>query len=413
MSRTSTPSPGRVTFVAGLATGLSLLGDSSLYTVLPTHTLEAGVTLASVGVLLSANRFIRLVLNGPMGLAYDRWPRRRLFLPALTLGALSTAILALTSGFWPLLAARLLWGLAWAGIWVGGNTIILDVTRDEDRGRWVGLYQLAFFLGAASGALLGGFMTDVLGYSLTMGIESSLTLLGALIALLFLPETRRARPHPEAPTGVETRSDPITGSPARISLISATALMGVNRLVQAGVLVSTFGLFLAQVVGDGVRVGPRAIGVASLTGLGLGGATLIAMASAPLMGWLSDKARHRWGVAAGGLLPGIAGFSLLALGPPLGALVALPATAVTSGSNQSLSTALVGDLGGRGRRGRYLGLLYTVGDLASAVGPPLAYALIPLVGLRGVYLLSAGLLSAMLLLALSRVHGNRPGRPII
>ncbi len=412
MFHTSTPSPGRVTFIVGLATGLSLLGDSSLYTVLPTHTVEAGVTVASVGILLSANRFIRLVLNGPMGLAYDRWPRRRLFLPALALGGLSTAILDLTSGFWPLLAARLLWGLAWAGIWVGGNTIILDVTRDEDRGRWVGLYQLAFFLGAASGALLGGFMTDVLGYSLAMGIESSLTLLGALAASLLLPETRGARPDPEAPSEAEPRSNPITGSTARLSLISATALMGVNRLVQAGILVSTFGLFLAQMVGDGVRVGPREIGVASLTGLGLGGATLIAMAAAPLMGWLSDKARHRWGVAAGGLLPGIAGFSLLAMGPPLGALVALPATAITSGSNQSLSTALIGDLGGRGRRGRYLGLLYTIGDLASAVGPPLAYALIPVVGLRGVYLLSAGLLSAMLLVSLGRVRGNRPGRPV-
>ena len=108
----------------------------------------------------------------------------------------------------------------------------------------------------------------------------------------------------------------------------------------------------------------------------------------------------RWRIAAAGLAPGVAGFSLLAIGSPLTTLVGLPLTAVTGGSNQGLSTALIGDLDGVGQRSRRLGLLFTVGDLASAVGPPLAYALIPLLGIRGVYLLSAGIFASMFLVAL-------------
>jgi len=119
---------GRVLFPLGLGTALSLMGDSTLYTILPTHTTEAGIALASVGLILGINRAVRLLLNGPIGLAYDRWPRRRLFVPALFLGALSTAVYAATHGFWPLLAGRLLWGLAWSGIWVGGTAIILDLS---------------------------------------------------------------------------------------------------------------------------------------------------------------------------------------------------------------------------------------------------------------------------------------------
>jgi hypothetical protein len=46
-----------------------------------------------------------------------------------------------------------------------------------------------------------------------------------------------------------------------------------------------------------------------------------------------------------------------------------------------------------------LGLLFTTGDLASAIGPPLAYAIIPLLGLNGTYLLNAGLFFAMFLVA--------------
>jgi predicted MFS family arabinose efflux permease len=86
------------------------MGDATLYTVLPTHTAEAGIALSSVGIILGINRAVRLFLNGPAGLVYDRWPRRRLFVPALFIGALSTAVYADTGGFWPILVGRLLWG---------------------------------------------------------------------------------------------------------------------------------------------------------------------------------------------------------------------------------------------------------------------------------------------------------------
>ncbi len=168
----SPPTPLRVLLPVGIGTGLSLLGDSTLYTVLPTHAIDAGVTLASVGILLSVNRWIRVLLNGPAEVAFDRWRRRPLFIAALFTGAISTAIYGLTNGFWPLLIGRLLWGLSWAGIWVGGNTIILDITQDGDRGRWIGFYQLAFFLGAASGAIFGGGLIDSLAAEVHLIVRS-------------------------------------------------------------------------------------------------------------------------------------------------------------------------------------------------------------------------------------------------
>lgn len=102
--------PAKVLFPLGLGTALSLMGDATLYTVLPTHTAEAGIALGGVGIILGVNRVVRVFLNGPAGLAYDHWPRRRLFVPALFIGALSTAVYATTRGFWPLLVGRLLWG---------------------------------------------------------------------------------------------------------------------------------------------------------------------------------------------------------------------------------------------------------------------------------------------------------------
>jgi MFS family permease len=391
-------SPLRVLLAIGIGTCLSLLGDSSMYTVLPTHTLETGVTLASVGILLSANRWVRLFLNGPMGMIYDRWNRRPLFLCALFLGALSTAIYGYTEGFWPLFLGRLLWGLSWAGIWVGGNTIILDVAKEENRGRWMGFYQTAFFLGAASGAILGGTLTDLVGYHNTMRIHAGLTTLGGVIALIFLPETRGAIDSTKKTVPHQNNLSNAEKTNHRSDLVTAITLYGVNRIVMAGILISTFGLYLLEKLGDPVQIAGRSYGVATLTGIGLGSATLISMFAAPIAGTVSDRYHNRWKTVTGGLLPGILGLTLLTLGSSLSIVFGVPLIASTSGSNQGLATTLVGEIGQRNKRSQRLGVLFTIGDLMSALGPLLAYALIPIIQIRGVYILAASLYAGTFLL---------------
>lgn len=389
-------SPWRILIPLGLGTCLSLIGDSSLYAVLPTHTHSARVSVASVGILLSANRFVRLLLNGPMGVAYSRFSRRRLYVLSLFIGALSTAIYAVSKGFWPLLAGRLLWGLSWSGIWIGGNAIVTEVSHRGARGGWVGVYHGFFFLGAAAGAFVGGLLTDVIGYRGAMGAGAGLTLVGALIAQVSLPELERTDP----------KVSPGTPSPARSTLhlgpatVGAFALLGINRLVIPGVLNSTLGLLLQQEIGPRMEIAGHSVGVATLTGSSLGLSTLIAMVSAPGMGALSDRAGNRWGIVAAGLVAGIAGFSLLTVGASWSIFAGIPLTALASGGNQSLSIALIGDMSTASEQSKRLGLLFTLGDLASAIGPPLAFALIPLLGIRGNYLLSAGVLVPMFFTAL-------------
>ena len=401
MSDNTKPVPPRkVLFPLGVGTALSLMGDGTLYTVLPTHTAEAGIALSSVGIILGVNRAVRLFLNGPAGLAYDRWPRRRLFVPALFIGALSTAVYAATRGFWPMLIGRLLWGLAWSGIWVGGATIIMDVTTGQDRGRWTGLYQTWFFLGAALSALAGGLLTDWLGYGATMWVGAAVTGVGGVIALILLPETRRARPNP-GDSPVEEIKPRLR---ANRGLWIAASLHGINRFVIAGVFAATMGLL----VQDWLSSTSLTLGVATLTGLLMAGRTLLSVVAAPLAGMASDRLGSRWGVAAWGLAIGVVSMALVAWGEPVAVLAGVSLGAVAGGSVQALVTALTGDLVSQAQRGRAIGLLHTAGDLGSAIGPPAAYALIPWIELRGVYLLCAGLFAAGLALAMlfrPRVRG--------
>jgi len=373
--------PAKVLLPLGLGTALSLMGDATLYTVLPTHAAEAGITLAAVGIILSANRLIRLFLNGPAGVAYDRSPRRRLFIPALLIGAISTAVYAATSGFWPLLAGRLLWGLAWSGIWVGGATIILDVSSDQDRGRWTGLYQTWFFLGAALGAIVGGWLTDEWGYSTAMWIGASLTAFGAIIAFFSLPETRppEDRGNPNSQETVNEKWRP------NFEFYGVITLNGINRFITAGVLAAT----LALLVQDQLLKTNLILGVATVTGVLFGLRTILSMFAAPLSGTLSDRLDNRWGVTIGVLLIGAIGMLLLVSSNFVIILIGICFTAVAGGSTQALMTTRTGDLVDLAQRGKAIGSLHTAGDLGSALGPITAYALLGWLSLNGLFLMCA------------------------
>ena len=105
--------PRRITVVS-LAVATSLLGDATLYTVLPTHAEQLGIRLALVGILLSANRFVRLFSNSWAGYVHDRFHSSWPFVMALMAGACTTAVYGLLWGFWAFLIARLLWGVCWS-----------------------------------------------------------------------------------------------------------------------------------------------------------------------------------------------------------------------------------------------------------------------------------------------------------
>lgn len=101
----------RTLYFVSAATALSLLGDQVLYSVLPVYYAQLGLSAVQVGILLSANRWVRLVTNE---LAHRIDGGRGWFVAAFVLGSLTTAAYVFTHSFALLLAARVLWGLAWS-----------------------------------------------------------------------------------------------------------------------------------------------------------------------------------------------------------------------------------------------------------------------------------------------------------
>ncbi len=101
---------------AAIALGLSLPGDTVLYLLLPMYAASFGVSLAEAGMLLAANRLVRIAGYGWVARFYARRGDR----PTCTLAVVAAALCALgyatLSGFWALLPLRLLWGLCFAAL---------------------------------------------------------------------------------------------------------------------------------------------------------------------------------------------------------------------------------------------------------------------------------------------------------
>jgi DHA1 family multidrug resistance protein-like MFS transporter len=407
----------RLLLPLGTAIGLSLAGDSTLYAVLANQTEVVGISLGSVGILLGANRLIRIPGNPLAGALYDRLGRRPLFLWGLALGVLSTAAYGWARGFWPMLAARLLWGIAWSLINVGGYTMVVDRSTPADRGRMTGLYQTSYLLGLSISPLLGGGLTDALGFRQTVQICAGLQAAGLLVALWALPETApQARPASIRTTGPRTHLSWMKGLGTWLAavrrldpgLLAVAAVYLVTFFVSNGVLMSTISLYLGQRWGERIPLGAAEIGVASLAGITLSLRAALGIVAAPVAGVVSDRLRSRWPVVYAAMALAAAGFVLLILPVPIWVvLAAVCMVAAGAGALIAVLAALVGDRVAGARPGMAMGALATAGDMGSASGPLVAYALVSSLELQGVYLLCLLALMSVALLSFSALAKSR------
>ncbi|GAA4333081.1 MFS transporter [Pigmentiphaga soli] len=101
---------------ASATLAMALPGDTVLYLLLPMYASHFGVSLAEAGVLLAANRLVRIAGYGWVARFYARRGDR----PTCMLAAAAATVCALgyatLSGFWALVPLRLLWGLSFAAL---------------------------------------------------------------------------------------------------------------------------------------------------------------------------------------------------------------------------------------------------------------------------------------------------------
>ena len=209
---------------------LALVGDALIYAVLPVHAETFGISLVWVGVLLSANRFVRVFAYGRIARFGQRYGLRRLCIVALLAAIVSTALYGLATGAAALLFARILWGLAFAALLlVTLGYAVHDRARVGSRLGWSRAIQ---HVGPILALVAGAWLTGFLGPR-TVFVWLALLTATAMPLALSLPVDRTGE---EAP--ISTRS---LGRPTLIDLLFALQGFGVD-----GVFAVSITLLLAQ-----------------------------------------------------------------------------------------------------------------------------------------------------------------------
>lgn len=407
-------SPTSILNLLGSGTAISLLGDATLYTVLPHPEIsgQLGITLSMVGVLLGANRAVRLVANSPVGILFDRMPRRGLLIAALAAGAFSSLFYAVGYGFWPLLIGRISWGLSWSMLWVGGNSVVLDISTEENRGKHSGIYQMWFVIGVAASSLMGSLLTDLFGFRTGQWISAGVIAGAALSWFFYLPETRKSAGsiRKRSPVDSEIRDYSLPWK----MLAGASGTLFITRFLIWGVLSATAILWLSGLVETGVQVASIFIPIATLTGLYTALSSLFSIPTPPLVGLISDRFGRRWPLITGTMILGSLGFWLMSGNNLSFALVGAFLVPAAGSSTEALIPAAAGDRVPAFKRSRALGLLNTAGDLGAALGPFAALAAVNSGWLEigGVYRGGSVLFGAAAVLAVFQMYTTKGSLPV-
>ncbi|MGO9903577.1 MAG: DHA2 family efflux MFS transporter permease subunit [Solirubrobacteraceae bacterium] len=203
--------------MGGVAVGL----DATVLSVaLPTlarklHASESDLQWFSSGYLL-----VLAAAMLPLGLLGDRYGRKRVLLGAFMLFAVGSAACAASPSSGVFIAARLLLGLAGAGVTVMGFATLPLLFEEKERARAVGIMAAATFVSLPLGPILGGWLLTHYWWGWVFLINVPVSLAGVVAIFAFVPESRAHERPGLDPVGVA------------LSVLGLVAL--IYGLIQAG-----------------------------------------------------------------------------------------------------------------------------------------------------------------------------------
>jgi EmrB/QacA subfamily drug resistance transporter len=186
--------PGRlglVLIVLIAAQFIVVLDFSVVQIALPTIRSEFGVSLADLQWVVSAYGLTFAGFLLLSGRASDIYGRRRLFIAGLVLFSAASAACGFAQSELVLVAARTVQGVAAAIISATGlSLIVVTFAPIGQLARVMGIFTAVSSAGFAAGVVLGGLLTETLGWRYVFFINVPIGILAAVLAPRLLPESR-------------------------------------------------------------------------------------------------------------------------------------------------------------------------------------------------------------------------------
>lgn len=390
-------------FAGGISGGV-------VFPILPALGERMGLSAFIIGVILAANRVVRMGVNPVTGSLTDRFGGREviavgLFIEGLgSLGYIAALHLGAPTAWF--LIGRSIWGVGSSLLFVGAISAVLRIGAASERGRLVARTRSAISSGVPGGLVLGGLLTDLVNADAAFITATALSAIGGVAALALIPRRKHL------PGEAGARKAPAS----KTSLLHDwTLILSERRLIPiwfytALVFFSYGGVLMATLV---LLIDHRHTLVPGLNAEGSAGLLMCAMVLS-YAGVSMGIGRHidALGRRTSTLLPGlaalIAGSAICAFAYSLGWLLpGLVLIGAGAGGVTIPLLTLLGDLVAFERRGRATGLYQVAADTGAAAGAILGLVLGARFGFKATYLGMGATFLLSLPLAFSLIAAER------
>jgi len=153
-----------ILFIATLATFLTPFMGTSLIIALPTIGNDLAVNAILLSWVTTGFFLASAMFAVPFGRIADIYGMKKIFTYGILILTISTLLAAISPSAEFLVITRVFQGVASAMIFVTALAIITSVFPPKERGKAIGMNIMASYIGLVLGPLLGGFLTQYLGW---------------------------------------------------------------------------------------------------------------------------------------------------------------------------------------------------------------------------------------------------------
>jgi len=383
----------------------SAMGFSIIFPFLPLYLNElrtsTSLSIELLSGLIYSVQAVTMTIASPFwGAVADRYGRKPMVVRAGCGGAVVILLMGFVASAEQLIFLRAVQGLI-TGVISASSALVAAVTPRERTGYAMGLLQLGLWCGVSTGPLVGGVLSDLMGFRATFVVTAILLFLSGLSVWIGVEEPfERAEQLQAGLFGFLKDWRRILANPQLDFTLLLRSLGAIGRSALEPVLP----LFVMSLAAGSARV-------ATSTGLVVGAASAASTVTSVYLGRYGDRVGHARVALACGIGAAVSYVALAFVGT-LGQLLLLHAItgACVGGLLPSLS-AMLAEYSQHGDEGCVYGIDNSVVSAGRTVGPILGAASALAFTPRGTFVLTGLIYGASSLLAALTVCRSRTTGP--